>query len=140
MARKKSETGAKPPVKALAKAKDIKEKLAKEKVTGFIEFIREQGVMGLAIGLVLGTAVKSVVDSMVNNIIQPLLGLMTGGVKFDDKYACLKHVVDQGCVNKLTWGSFVGSIISFITIAAVVYFVFKGLKLDKLDKKKDSKP
>ncbi len=112
---------------------------AKKPLLGFVEFIREQGVMGLAIGLVLGSAVKSVVDSMVINLVNPILGLVTGGSKFEDKFICLKSDIAGSCINKLTWGSFIGSIISFISIAAVVYFVFKGLKLDKLDKPKEEK-
>ena len=46
---------------------------------GFIDFIREQGVVGLAVGLVLGVASKSVIDSLVNNIFNPVIGVLTGG-------------------------------------------------------------
>lgn len=119
-------------------AKALKKHAARRR--GFIDFIREQGVMGLAIGLVLGTAVKSVVDSMVINLINPILGLVSGGSgsKFDDKYICLKTDELGACINKLTWGSFIGSIISFLSIALVIYIVFKMLKLERLDKPKNN--
>ena len=41
---------------------------------GFLTFIREQGVVGLAVGFILGGAISKVVTSLVENIIQPLLG------------------------------------------------------------------
>ena len=45
---------------------------------GFIDFIREQGVIGLAIGFILGGAVSKVVTSLVNDIISPVIGLGAG--------------------------------------------------------------
>lgn len=103
---------------------------------GFVDFIREQGVVGLAVGLVLGFASKSVVDSIVNNIFNPVVGVLTGGVNLSDKYICIKSDVAGACVSKVGYGKLINDIISFLIIAAVVYFVVKGLKLDKLDKKK----
>lgn len=102
---------------------------------GFVDFIREQGVVGLAVGLVLGFASKSVVDSIVNNIFNPIVGVLTGGVNLADRFICIKS--DAGvCVSKVGYGQLLSDIISFLIIAGVVYFVVKGLKLDKLDKKK----
>lgn len=40
---------------------------------GFFQFIREQGVMGLALGFILGTAVSKVVISFSNDIINPII-------------------------------------------------------------------
>jgi hypothetical protein len=57
---------------------------------GFVDFVREQGVVGLAIGLILGFASKTVVDSLVNNIFNPIVGLLTGGISLEHKTACLK--------------------------------------------------
>lgn len=104
-------------------------------IQGFIDFIREQGVVGLAVGLVLGAASKSVIDSLVNNIFNPVLGLLTGGGNLAAWGICLKSANGQ-CTNFVSVGKFLNDIISFLLIAAVVYFVIKGLKLDKLDKKK----
>ena len=104
---------------------------------GFVDFVREQGVVGLAVGLVLGVAAKSVVDSLVANIFNPLIGMVGGGGSLDSKYVCLKEV-GGACQNKLGYGAVLGDLLSFVIVAAVVYFVVKGLKLDKLDKKKES--
>jgi large conductance mechanosensitive channel protein len=47
-------------------------------VAGFMEFIRKQGVVGLAVGFVLGGAVSKVVTALVTDIINPLLGILIG--------------------------------------------------------------
>ena len=104
-------------------------------LTGFVAFIREQGVVGLSVGLILGVAGKSVVDSLVGNVFNPLVGMIGGSGELNSRYVCLKHVGDA-CTNKLGYGAVINSLVSFIIVAAVVYFVVKGLKLDKLDKKK----
>jgi large conductance mechanosensitive channel len=103
---------------------------------GFVDFVREQGIVGLAVGLVLGVAAKSVVDSLVSNIFNPVIGLLTGGKDISDRFVCLssQHGV---CINKLAFGQFISDVVSFMIVAAVVYFAVKGLKLDRLDRKKE---
>ncbi len=96
---------------------------------GFLDFIREQGVVGLAVGFILGGAVSKVVTSLVTDIINPVLGVILGGV------GNLSTISLQiGSVN-LMWGSFVSVLIDFLVIALVVYFGVRGIGLDKLDKK-----
>lgn len=99
-------------------------------MNGFISFIREQGVMGLAIGFILGGAVSKVVASFVEDIINPLLGLALGSVEG------LSEASLQIGEATIMWGDFLSVLIDFVVIAAVVYFIFKGLKLDQLDTKK----
>lgn len=36
---------------------------------------------------------------------------------------------------EIMWGNFVAVLIDFLVVAAVVYWLFKGLGLEKLDKK-----
>jgi large conductance mechanosensitive channel len=104
---------------------------------GFVDFVREQGVVGLAIGLILGFASKSVVDSLVNNIFNPLVGLATGGISLEHKTACLTRNAAGACTTTLKYGQFLSDLISFFIVVTAVYIVFKVLKLERLDKKKD---
>jgi large conductance mechanosensitive channel len=97
---------------------------------GFIEFIRNQGVVGLAVGIILGGAVSKLVTSIVNDLINPLLGLILGAT------GSLKDIYFQVGSAKIMFGNFINSFIDFAIIAAVVYFGVTALKLDKLDKKK----
>ena len=46
----------------------------------FMDFVREQGVVGLAVGFVLGGASKDVVTSLIENIVDPIFWI---GVGFD---------------------------------------------------------
>jgi large-conductance mechanosensitive channel len=62
---------------------------------------------------------------------------MVGGGQgsVDGRFVCLKYA-GEACTNKLGWGNVLSNLISFMIVASVVYFVVKGLKLDKLDKPK----
>ena len=109
--------------------------LVTKQVQGFVDFLREQSVVGLAIGLVLGTQAKALVDQLVTSFLNPLTALLLPGE------GTLKQktfeVVFRGKTAEFGWGAFVSSFFTFILVAAIVYYVFKGLRLDKLDKKKD---
>ncbi len=98
---------------------------------GFINFIREQGVVGLAVGFVLGGAVSKVVAALVNDIVNPIVGLAlgaTGGLK--DASLSIGSA-------KVLYGDFISVTIDFLIIALVVYFGVKILGVNKLDKKKE---
>jgi large conductance mechanosensitive channel len=94
---------------------------------GFFQFIREQGVVGLAIGFVLGTGINKVVTSLVNDIIQPAIGLLFGSV----------NGLNGLHYSSIMYGRFIAGLIDFSILAAIVYFGFKGLGLDRLDKPKE---
>jgi len=95
-------------------------------IAGFVAFIREQGVVGLAVGFILGGAVSKVVTALVNDIINPLLSYVLGSTEG----------IRTMTLGPILFGDFVAVLIDFIIIAAVVYFIVKGLGLDKLDQKK----
>ena len=100
---------------------------------GFVKFIREQGVIGLAVGFVLGAAVAKVVAALVEDIINPIVGLLLG--KTEGLRAASFHIATA----EVKYGDFLSVLIDFAIVAAVVYFVVHGLRLDKLDAKKDEK-
>ena len=98
---------------------------------GFLTFIREQGVVGLAVGFILGAEVTALVKSLVTGIINPLIGLIGNA----DSLAEASIMVGSA---EVVWGAFVAQFINFVIVAGVVYFIFKKLGLDKLDAKKDA--
>jgi len=104
---------------------------------GFVDFLREQAVVGLAIGLVIGSQVQSIAKSLVNDFINPLIALVMPGSGDLANKAFYIHRTGHA-PQKFLWGDFVSATISFVILVAVIYFVIKGLKLDKLDKKKES--
>lgn len=97
---------------------------------GFIKFIRSQGVIGLAVGVIMGSSITKLITALINDFINPLVGILisrAGDLK--SNYIAIGNA-------KIMWGDFISSLIDFITIAFVVYFGIKVLKLDKLDQKK----
>lgn len=98
-------------------------------MSSFVSFIRKQGVVGLAVGFILGGAVSKLVASLVQDIINPIIGIILGET---GDLAILSFKI--GPV-QIMWGHFVGTLIDFLVIALVVYYGFKLLRLDKLDKK-----
>ena len=99
-------------------------------VTGFMEFIRGQGVLSLAIGLVIGTAAATLVNSLINNVVMPPLGFVLGS---SDGLKGL--VIDMGTTAGgeqavLRYGMFLSDLINFLVIALVIYMVVKLLHIE----------
>ena len=98
----------------------------KESLEEFVIFVREQGVVSLAIAFILGGAINKVVSSLVQDIIQPVIGLFFGSTQGLKAWR----------LGPVMMGNFAANTIDFLIIAWVVYFIFKKLVLERLDKKK----
>jgi large conductance mechanosensitive channel len=96
-------------------------------VDGFRKFVLRGNVVDLAVGVVIGAAFGAVVTSFVTGIITPLVGLF-GSQNFDRLGLCLKGScpvdsktgVPSGHV--LLYGQVLTAILSFLILAAVIYF------------------
>jgi len=139
---KKTTTKARASVKKIKKAIEPVEitpqkiaKVGKLQLRDFIDFIRTQGAVGLAIGLVLGGSVSTMVKSLVDDIVMPPLGLILGSA---EGIKGLSFAIGKanGQIATVRYGIFLNDFINFIVIALVVYFIVKLLKIEKLDKKK----
>ena len=94
---------------------------------GFRKFVLRGNVVDLAVGVVIGAAFGAVVTSIVTGIITPLVGL-AGSQNFDKMGLCLrgscpvdaKTGIPTGHV--LLYGSVISAILSFLILAAVIYF------------------
>ena len=95
-------------------------------VTGFLDFIRERGVMGLAIGFIMGGAVSKVTTSLSTDVVNPALATVFGSTER----------IGDIAFGSIAVGKFLAAIIDFFVLALVVYALFKMLGLDKLDKAK----
>lgn len=109
---------------------------AKKHGSGFVNFIREQGIIGLAVGLAIGTAAGDTVRKLVQAFIDPLVQLIVGSQEGLQAASFVVKIGDRQGV--FMWGAFVSSLISLIATALVVYLIIHWMKLDKLDKKKES--
>jgi large conductance mechanosensitive channel len=82
----------------------------------FRKFILRGNVVDLAVGVAVGAAFNSVVQSFVINIITPISSIFTGGGRFETK-----HITVHGA--NITYGAFINSLISFLIVAIVVFFL-----------------
>lgn len=102
--------------------------ITKDKVNGFTEFIKTQGVVGLAIGFMLGDKIKNLVNSLVVDVLNPLLVAVSGSTG---------NIMDAR-VNlfgaDIFWGKFASNFLDFLIMAGFIYLIYRGLKLYKLEK------
>ncbi|MCB9980093.1 MAG: large conductance mechanosensitive channel protein MscL [Rhodospirillales bacterium] len=100
----------------------------------FKEFIARGNVMDMAVGIIMGAAFTAIVNSMVGDLIMPVIGVLTSGVDFADKfvaldggtYASLKAAQDAGAA-VITYGVFINAVINFVIISFVVFMLVKGV-------------
>jgi len=81
----------------------------------FKTFIMRGNVVDLAVGVIIGTAFKSVIDSLVKDVFTPIIGAI-GGSDFSSLHITLR---DDAVIS---YGNFINAIISFVLIAAAVFF------------------
>ena len=103
-------------------------------VSEFKAFILRGNVVDLAVGIIIGAAFTSVVSSLVKDVFTPVLGLLVGGVDFSNLFITLRgeHLPTLDAAQKagaitINIGLFLNSIISFLIIAFVIFWVVKVL-------------
>lgn len=91
----------------------------------FMAFLKNYGVIGLAIGVVIGGKVNELVGSIVEGIINPIIGLATGGTDFTAL-----------TVGPFGIGKVITALINFLIVAWLVFwFAKKVLKEETVAKK-----
>jgi large conductance mechanosensitive channel len=103
-----------------------------EEFGGFRKFILRGNVVDLAVGVVIGAAFSGVVQALVKDVITPLIG-MFGGVSDFSTWT----IVVRG--SRFPIGDFINTLVSFLLIALVVYFLVV-LPVTKLMDKYKSEP
>ena len=117
-------------VETTKKVTTVGASVIKKNMSGFMDFIKEQNVVGLAVGLVLGTSASALVNSLINNVLMPPLGFLLGSA--DGLKGLVWHmgVTPSGDVATVFYGQFINDLINFLVLAFVIYLVIKFLKLD----------
>jgi large conductance mechanosensitive channel len=122
---------------ALAKAQEAavnSSSHVKGHVGGFVDFIRTQGVIGLAVGLAIGAAAGDTVRRIVEGFINPIVQFIVGSG--ETLSTATWHVELFGRSADFAWGAAVSSFITLVATALVIYWLIHIFKLDRLDKKK----
>jgi large conductance mechanosensitive channel len=85
-------------------------------IKGFKDFLMRGNVIDLAVAVVVGAAFTALVNSLVKDIITPLIAALAGQHDFSN----LTFTIHQ---STFRYGDFINAVISFVLIAAAVYFV-----------------
>ena len=81
----------------------------------FKDFILKGDLVSLATAFVIGAAFAALVTAMVENLFTPLIGAIIG----EPSFGGLSFTVNS---SKFTYGVFLNALITFVSIAAVVFF------------------
>ncbi|OSZ82364.1 large-conductance mechanosensitive channel protein [Chitinophagaceae bacterium IBVUCB1] len=115
----------------------------------FKAFAMRGNVMDLAVGVVIGGAFGKIVTAMVDDILMPIIGMATGGQKFDDKFMVLKAAKDgdvyaslsqakEAGANVFAYGHFIQTIVDFLIIAFCIFLVVRTMA--RMQKKQEEAP
>lgn len=85
-------------------------------MSGFKQFLLRGNLIDLAIAVVIGAAFGAVVKALVEDLITPLIAAIGGKPDFSQ----LTFTVNK---SQFKYGDFVNNIITFVIIAAVIYFL-----------------
>lgn len=102
-------------------------------LAGFVTFIRERAVVGLAIGFVIGTQVQAVVKQFITSFVDPLFALIIPGNKALSDQVWKVQISSHQAT--FAWGALAYVLLDFFFVVFAIYMVIHLLKLDKLDKK-----
>lgn len=105
----------------------------------FKKFILRGNVIDLAVGIVIGAAFTAIVGSLVEDLINPVIGLLIGGIDFSNLFIVLSgerqpslEATRAGGAAVLAIGLFINAIIKFLIVAMAVFWLLKALTRLKL--------
>jgi len=98
----------------------------------FNAFLLKNNILALALAVVIGTALATVIGSLVADVIMPPVGLLLGGVDFQNLFVDLSGkgypnlaAAKAAGAPALTYGRFINTVIVFIIVAFVVFLIAK---------------
>ncbi|HTZ30747.1 MAG TPA: large conductance mechanosensitive channel protein MscL [Streptosporangiaceae bacterium] len=86
---------------------------------GFRQFLFRGNLIDLAVAVVIGVAFNAVVQALIADIITPLIAAIAGKPNF----ASLSFTINK---SHFLYGSFFNAVLSFVIIAAVIYYLVVG--------------
>ena len=106
----------------------------------FKDFAVKGNVVDMGVGIVIGAAFTSIVKSFVSDIVNPILGVITGGIDFSNLFVNLGSgefdslaAAQEAGAPTINYGLFINAIISFLIVAWVLFLVIKGVNRMKAE-------
>lgn len=97
----------------------------------FKEFAVKGNVVDMAVGVIIGAAFGKIVSSFVGDVITPPLGVLLGGVDFQDLAITLKAAQGKIPAVVLAYGKFLQTIFDFTIIASALFVGIKAINILK---------
>lgn len=93
----------------------------------FRKFLLQTNALALAVGVIIGGAVGKVVSSLVGDVLMPVIGLLIPGGAWRELKLVITRNPDGSPANAITYGAFLGVMVDFVIIAAVVFVITRAL-------------
>jgi large conductance mechanosensitive channel len=102
----------------------------------FKEFALKGNLVDMAIAFVMGGAFGKVVSAFIDGMVMPAVGMLTGGVNFNDMKIVLKEAGKDAAGKDIAevavkYGSFITIAIEFLIVAFVMFMVIKAMNAAK---------
>ena len=111
----------------------------------FKEFIARGNVFDMAVGIVMGAAFTAIVNSAVADLVMPIVGVLTSGVDFGDKFIALNGEAYANIAAAkaagapiLAYGVFINAVINFLIVSFVIFMLIK--QVNRLKKQEAAAP
>lgn len=95
----------------------------------FVDFLKQYGVIGLAIAVIVGGKLNALVDAVVKELLMPFIGLLIPGGDWRN----LAITVGE---TKFGVGPILAALVDFVIVAFVIFLLSKKLLADKSAEKK----
>lgn len=93
-------------------------------INEFVAFLKQYGVIGLAIAVIIGGKLGDLIKAVVDGLLMPFIGMLTPSGDWRQASWTVNNA-------KFMYGPVIGSVIDFIIVAAVVFFVAKTVLQEK---------
>jgi large conductance mechanosensitive channel len=115
----------------------------------FKEFAVKGNVVDMAVGIVIGAAFGAIARSFVEDVIMPPIGMLLGGISFENLFAVLQEGTTPppyltleearaaGAVT-INYGMFINTIVSFLIVAFAVFMLVRAI--NRLRRQEQAEP
>jgi len=111
----------------------------------FKKFAMRGNVVDMAVGIVIGGAFGKIISSFVSDILMPPIGMMMGGVDFNNMFinlgegtfATLADAKEAGAPT-INYGVWAGTVLDFIIVAFAIFMVVQ--QMNKMKKEEEAAP
>jgi large conductance mechanosensitive channel len=95
----------------------------------FMVFLKNYGVIGLAIAVIIGGKANAMVSALVEGLLMPLLGAVLPSGDWREASIVFGDIT-------LTWGPFLAAVIDFVIVAWLIFLFAKKIMKEATVEKK----